>query len=371
MAMPADSFDGFHFRVVHAPELGSAQREQLLALLQGTFSAWAERGIDHLEWKIAGPTSLPTRVALIELEGRIVGLSLGLHRAYRVRGETRDARDAVDAMVHPDFRDRGIYQARRRFTRAYSDHEFDLSVGFSGNPAIHHIREKLGQGILLGNPLRVWVRPFDARALAKEEVERYGGRVPVPLAALALGAGSALARLLPTRAPRAAARVTIQPVAHFGPEFDELFEDAVREFDFVPVRDSAVLEWRYADPRAGRFVCRAAEEEGRLQGYCVVAVAGARGYLVDLLVRPGRLDVARSLVDDALSQLREAGASAAVCWMAQRHPYTGLLRAAGFLRSRRPVGFATRTMRLAKGELDFLRDPASRVHLTYGDSDWI
>jgi hypothetical protein len=87
------------------------------------------------------------------------------------------------------------------------------------------------------------------------------------------------------------------------------------------VRHRAYLNWRYADPRAGRYTIRVAEEKGELLGYVVPAVSRGKGFIADLLVLPGRLDVVAALVEDAAGHLAERGLSALRCWCAKRHPY--------------------------------------------------
>ena len=110
-------------------------------------------------------------------------------------------------------------------------------------------------------------------------------------------------------------------------------------------RDAAYLNWRYCDPRAGAFRITGAFDREALLGYVVTKIEGSRGYIADLLALPGRTDIARSLVEEALRSFRESNVAAVRCGMTRRHPYYRLLRRYGFLDSRRSF-----TWHVASGE---------------------
>jgi hypothetical protein len=131
------------------------------------------------------------------------------------------------------------------------------------------------------------------------------------------------------------------------------------------------MNWRYCDPAAGRFVARAAEQDGGILGYLVFKISEGKGYLVDLLALPGRIDVVRSLIEDALHLLREANVDSVTCWMIARHSYNRVLRRYGFIDSKRDVGLSCYPNDSDGKEVEFLADPRARIHLTHADSDWI
>ncbi len=76
------------------------------------------------------------------------------------------------------------------------------------------------------------------------------------------------------------------------PPFDDRFESFLERAsggcDVIPLRSVEYLDWRFCDPRVGRFVVRAAEEGSELVDYSVVHAIGSRGHIVDLLA--ARLD---------------------------------------------------------------------------------
>src|SRR5690606_18822712 len=111
-----------------------------------------------------------------------------------------------------------------------------------------------------------------------------------------------------------------------------------------------------------------AEDGARLLGYAVLRPIGTRGHIADILARPGRPDVARSLIDQGLRRLRLDGLAAVECTLPVRHPYVRALTAAGFVR----LAERSRVMAIKFGvssrpgsgtDLGFLAEPDARMHV--------
>jgi hypothetical protein len=96
----------------------------------------------------------------------------------------------------------------------------------------------------------------------------------------------------------------------FDPSFDELFESVADTVPCVPEKDAAFLRWRYGPGSPQSPVTVLGVRSGRiLLGYAVLRVVreGDNGYLLDLTVRPGRPDVARSLLREVIRHFAKAG----------------------------------------------------------------
>lgn len=161
---------------------------------------------------------------------------------------------------------------------------------------------------------------------------------------------------------------SLATIDQFDDRIDQFWDEASRPFDFIGVRNQEYLNWRYRDIRAGRFTARIAEQDDRILGYVISKQDGDRGYIVDVLALPGRIDVVRSLIEDRLRSFREDDASGVMCWMVAHHPYNGVLRRLGFFDSRRDSGFAYRPLGIDASALEFLSDPDARLHITHGDA---
>jgi ribosomal protein S18 acetylase RimI-like enzyme len=354
-----------------------ADQPKMLELLFRAFERWPAFAIDlpaieHLRWKLRSDPIAQRHQWVSEIDQRIAAMILRILPRVRVRGRDYLARHDVDAAVDPDYQGRGLYRAMLdHIFESPRDGEFSLSFWFSTNPKTRRLG-RASDGEPLGNPIQVLQRPYDPRAIVARRREKYGGRLPAPLAVLRIELARGLNRLLhPPYFRRARCDGSIAALERFDERIGGFFEEAARAFDFIVVRSTDYLNWRYCDPAAGRFTVRVAEREGRLLGYLVFKIAEGEGYITDLLALPGRSDVVRSLVEDALRIFRKAGVELVTCWMISRHPYNGILRRYGFFDSRRNVGCRYRTLGLDRSELEFLEDPHARIHVTHGDSDWV
>ncbi len=354
-----------------------ADEPQMLELLSRAFGRWPAfelnvTPLEHMRWKMRSDPIASRHQWVAEIDGRIVGMVLRIVRRVRVRGRDCLLRDGVDVAVDPRYQDEGLYAAILDHARESPQaSEFDLAWAYSTNPRTRR-RSREADRREISNPIQVLQRSYNARAIVARRRAKYGGRLPAWLAVLRIKLETAFNRLGHRPYWRPAKRAwSITTLERFDDRIDECFDEAAKPFDFLAVRSRDYMNWRYCDPAAGRFTVRIAEQEGRILGYLVFKLTEGTGYIVDLLALPGRIDVVRSLVEDALRFFREAGAELVSCWMISRHPYNGILRRYGFVDSRSEVGFRYRLVSLDESEVEFLADPDARIHLTHGDSDWV
>jgi hypothetical protein len=96
----------------------------------------------------------------------------------------------------------------------------------------------------------------------------------------------------------------------FDASFDELFESVTAAMACLPEKDAEFLRWRYGPDSPQSPVTVLGVRDGEtLLGYAVlrVTVGGDNGYLLDLTTLPGRHDVARSLLREAIRHFTRMG----------------------------------------------------------------
>jgi len=356
---------------------GEADQAQIVELLSRAFHRWPQfeipvSPIEHLRWKMRSDPVAARHHWVGVIDDRIVVMLLRVIRRFRVRGRDCLARDGVDAAVDPDYQERGLYSAMVDESKERPQYlEVDFGISYSSNPRLQHRDVRKGSK-RLGNPIQVLEKRYRARAIVRRRREQHGGRLPAPLAVLRIRLQAALNRIghPPYWRPMKPGW-SITTLGRFDTRVDAFFDEACRPFDFLVVRSSDYLNWRYCEPAAGKFTVRVAEQEGRILGYLVFKISERSGYIADLLALPGRLDVVRSLVEDALQLLREARAERVRCWMIARHPYNGLLRRYGFVDTRRDIWSVHKAIDEGSTLLDFMEEATARIHLMVGDSDWI
>jgi hypothetical protein len=109
-------------------------------------------------------------------------------------------------------------------------------------------------------------------------------------------------------------RSRVEVLEGFDGSFDELFEKIAAQVPCVPEKDSAFLRWRYGPDSPQTPVTLLGVRDGEsLLGYAVLGVTvenqdGFRdAYVLDLVALPGRRDVIRALLGEAVRFFRKAG----------------------------------------------------------------
>ena len=271
----------------------------------------------------------------------------------------------IGGATHPDFQGRGLYQSLHGWREEREDPPLTMNLVSRARDPRATKYERLPFGKSMGVYLRV-LRPWRAAA------DRGGF---VPPGAVAFAAMMLWGRLREGSGGKEAG-ITVSELPAFDERFEPFWERASAAWDVIPVRSVELLNWRFCDPRAGDFSIRIAEENGALLGYVVLHLVSTRGYVMDLLALPGRLDVVRRLIDDAVHILHEAGASAVECWMLREHPYAGVLRRARFVLLRRRSARETSLIGLtapdaSAEERALIASPRTPVHLVRADFDGI
>ena len=88
------------------------------------------------------------------------------------------------------------------------------------------------------------------------------------------------------------ARIVVEPLPEFGPEFDAFWESARGGYVNLIVRDRAFLDWRFVRPPTRRYEILAARRDGRLLGYLVSTSTTVQGLkwamIMDMFVSDSR-----------------------------------------------------------------------------------
>ena len=294
---------------------------------------------------------------------------------YRIllRGRPGLRLQFVDHAVRPSWRGQGVSSASLAFRQRTLAARYDLAISDVQSPLMIQRTRKFDSRPF-GNPVLPLVLPLNLRDFARRWAAGRGlpGWAGAPLlAALALR---------PRRRPWGRSRGAGHRAVGFGLYEVERFDDGIDGFfsaasapwELIVVRSREHLNWRYSDPRGGRFDKWVARDDGgTILGYAVASVRGERGRLADVLALPERLDVVSCLVAELVAALERAGCVEVLCWLPRRHPYREVLRRAGFLDARREPSITYRPCGTPAEQLAFLDAPEARVHFTLGDTDLV
>ncbi len=308
----------------------------MLDLLTAAFGRWPAVDIDvppidHLRWKLSSDESVAPYHCLRVVGEHVVGCELMVLQQYKVRDHLERAFLVTDMAVHPDYQGQGIMRDLWVNDRPEYIAAVDLLASISGNRTVNKHHKRLGRTLYLANDIDLLECSLPAEPAARRSL-------------------------------------AISTVARFDDRSDDLWERASHAFSFAVVRSKDYMNWRYADPRAGRFTIRLAEDGEELLGYAVLRRSGGRAYIADLLTLPDRDDVLPALIMDALAHFGELGDGAVRCWMPRHHVHRQTLLRCGFRPIRRVDGFNVAPM--GSRDTEFLAtDERATVHLAIGDTD--
>jgi hypothetical protein len=309
----------------------------LLDCLTAAFGSWpsveiAVPPIDHLRWKLTSDPVANDFHYVAEIDGRIVATTIVVVRPLRLGDETVRLANYTDFAFHPDFQGRGQMRPFWEFAGRSAADVFHVASGLSANDAIRKNMLAVGR-LPLANGIELYEREL-------------------------------------ATSPVLSCDIPMRTQGRFDNRVTALWETAAPSYRFCIERTADYLNWRYADPRAGCYTIRFAEEAGELLGYSVLGGTRSRGVIADLFAHPGRPDVLGSLVDDAVAFFEDAGRTAARCWSPRNHPLAALLRERGFQRIR-PVDGLGFTAYPGASLAEPHSDAQLPVYYAVGDTDVI
>ncbi len=287
----------------------SGDRAALEAFQRDNFGADSiQLAEDHVRWLFEAPPERDpegTQLWVCKRNGGIVGQQAGIPFALKAGDGIRRASWAIDLMVAPEWRLRGVGPGLSESHAAASE----VTVSLSMTDAAYKSYKRAGW-LDLGN-VPTYLRVIDPQRCLR--VSPYDGglarivaRLGRPALTAAALAGHAAARTLGAR---------LGEVKRFDSRADALWQAAAPQHACIARRDHAFLDWRFdAIPSAARHRRLLVTRRDTLMAYVVLRVDRWRGedvgVVCDYLARPGWLMPAFALV---VEQARSEGMAALIC----------------------------------------------------------
>jgi hypothetical protein len=335
-------------------------------------SSWTE---EYVSWKYFGNPQGRAYGCRADLLGRPVGFYSNLPLRLKLGSQSVAAAQAVDAMVAPEARRRGLFVEMAKQTYGRLDEDgVVLTYGFS-NPAAQAGHLKHLSWFLLGTV------PSYLKILRPREMAVAGGlrgfRAIVYRAML-----SAVRSVRQGGTRPSITYLRVRGIPGFDNRFDGLWEEACRAFPIAVVRDADYLGWRYAQSPLPHYVILVAERQGSLRGCVVLSMRDLERdgtvAIAEILLAPDDKEAGLALLAEAEDRAWKSGAAQLHCWMLPQHSlYTNVLERSGFIYW--PIPFFPRALRraapfivrLAPG-IELAPDPIDLDNwfITMGDQDY-
>ena len=349
--------------------------ENILELLAIGFAKWPKLNvacepIDHWRWKYEDNPLKQKIITVAEVDGKLVGVNHTFLKKVKMFDRITYFKYAADTVVHPGHRKKGIQKNLVSFNRAFGiDAGIEYIYWITSNPIMVEsygkIRPQFPHKILN----LVWVedadKQFDAIPVKNRLVMKTGFK-----------AVKMMNKLVQTFTPSNPnlGEFNIEPVEDFDERMDEFWDTISKHYEFIMFRDREYLNWRYCDPRAGKFRVTEAIEGNRILGFCATYVNididdYPIGYIADILTLPERLDVSEALLSEAMDEFRENGVNIVNCQVIKDHPNERILQKRGFIDSRIKLHLFYNFYKPVDDLKKLENVSPEKVHFMYGDID--
>jgi len=364
--------NGFQLRL-YSP----GDEEEIVQLLKIGFNGWPHfdlecTPVEHWIWKYLDNPSRTNFIVLATIDDRIVGANQILPMRIKIVDTVFPCVLSADTVVHSDYRGMGVYtkMANENISRM-NDSGIQLDYFPTSNPILIESYSR-----------RYRTLPFAVSNVVRiKDIDKQLKAMPIKNAWLVkLGFhGLKLFNDLKNafwRKKPADTGFNIHEVKSFGESIERFWEKASHHYKFIIERRRDYLNWRYCDPRAGGFMVKEAkDEDGSTLGYCVLKINKYLkhypiGYMVDLLALPDRIDVAESLVAEAIRYFDERNVNIVNCLVVENHSHEKILKRYGFIDSRFKIQIFMRPSSEMVNILKMLeRSFSDKIHFSYGDID--
>ncbi len=303
----------------------AADRDELLEFrrrMYGAQSAYADPAWVRWMYDEARANSL----WLWRHGGRVEGQQGAIRTELRVGGEPLTLAWALDLMVSPEHRKRGVGAVLPALVAERAQVVAGTEVSAAAQQAL------LRAGWTDLGTLRQWVRPVRPRPLLTERVGALAARVVSVPAGIALRAYGELHAALHRS-------VRLVPLTDFDSRADDVWARCAAAWPVITLRDRSWLTWRWdACPRRDGLAAFWLERSGQMVGWVVTRTRAHRGnqaaFVVDFLCLPEELPALFALV---VAELGRRPITAVYC----------LARAPGLDRALTLSGFLPRDSGLA------------------------
>ncbi|MBT8079761.1 MAG: GNAT family N-acetyltransferase [Gammaproteobacteria bacterium] len=315
----------------------------------------------HFDWLYrSNPHGNAVTWVAVTAEGRIVGCTSTFPRLLKFNGDEILGSKGGDAYVDPAFRRQGIAQALHH--QGIADmKKLGISCNFGIAPVPANFRAFIRAGALSPGNFDNYRMPLDASWIARRLGTGWIGHVAKKVL-------NPLVRMYVERrgSRRKRFRERISVVDRFDDRVGELFDALSESFSICGKRDSAYLNWRFADHPFKQFTLIECSTRGVLSGYAVLDMNADRCKIVDFLCNTE--DGSASFFLKCLIQFaRERGKRSISLFLNPIGPYAKSFEAEGFMRA----GEELPIMALTTGcpEQDEIFNKAENWYLTPGDED--
>jgi len=277
--------------------------EPIIELLKNSFPAWANRNkaFDYWKWKYLD-APMKSIIMVGEDNGKIIGVGHDITYKTKIGSSIYVSQYGDDYATHQEYRGLGVYTDITKAINKIQEDEMRINYSYSlsTNPIIiNKSRQDIDDKIKFQftKPLTHLIRVkdiqrhIDNKFINKKKMALFGYTVL-----------KGMNRIVNTFTSKKydLSDYTIEDLKYFDSDFDIFWDEIKDNYNFINEKRSEYLNYRYCDPRGGRYVIKKLIEKGVFIGLIVLELKKSmdyyEGYIVDLLTLSNKTDAVDALV---------------------------------------------------------------------------
>ena len=304
----------------------------IVDLLKLTFPNWSSKSnaVDYWRWKYCSPP-LGAIVSVAIHKDNIVSVTHDVFQRIKLGDTEYTCLYGDDAATHPDHQGKGVFRRLNNLNDSLQDNSRTIiSYNVPTHPAFTKAPQK--NEVYLPHNLTHYIKVVNPKAYVKNKNLKYS-----KFTEYGLGFTKGLGNLRATYNKRVSKDENLRIIEPkgFDDSLDSIWKEVSASLNFGVVRDSKYLEWRYGDPRAGRFLLREAFDSDTPVGFSVAEITGegenTEGYIMEVLTNPRKLNVAYELTHELLLSLESLGVNTIHYRTMEEYPTNEVLSKLGFV----------------------------------------
>jgi GNAT superfamily N-acetyltransferase len=352
------------------------EEKDIVELLNIIFPNWPTVDVDSpLEywfWKFRDNPVSSKNFNVALSRGNMIGLFGMFPSILKILDKLLLSNTGVDVGIHPDYRGRGIYNHLRNHVNEMRMMEgYGFSFGIESNPILIQSHERRGDQEKTPFTAREDFKIFDIGVHYQHKKTNYKWLKIIGFKLL----NSIFALKNRFHGELKHPEISISEIKIFDSRINGFWSTIKEEYDFIFKKTEDILNWRYFDPRGGKYIVKIAEKDGEIVGYIVTSSKYNReyqvGYIVELLSLSEYPYLKNMLIKDALNYFVKKKINIIRILAVSNNTVEKILRKHFFIKGKPLYLTYTRETNnefyiRARGLL-----VPDRIHFSYGDFDYI
>lgn len=267
-------------------------------------------------------------------------------------------------MVHEEYRQELIFpRMELKFLKDYKDLGFNFVFSLGNREKV--VNAHLSFGFCKIGDLPVYAKPYKLVDIAHRSIKSN-------ILNAVLSPGFYITeKFLRLKRPSGKGELAVTEISGFDSSIDQLLTDVQRHFSYCAIRNSTILNWRFAGSPTVKYRILVSKKEGNIIGYVVLRHMEMNRFdvlaIVDILFSPDRIDVGKALLNAVHKIALQLNVEMSACLLNQYDPLCPVLQKCGYFKT--PEKFSLFVHEPKGTRPHFSEASFDKWHLTWFDND--